>query len=54
MAKKGPRNTIMLESASGYRYFTSKNSRNSPDKKKLRKFDPNVRQHVEFTEGKMK
>ncbi|MBT0770843.1 50S ribosomal protein L33 [Kineosporia sp. J2-2] len=34
----------------GYTYVTRKNRRNHPDRLVLRKFDPMVRQHVEFRE----
>ncbi len=56
MAKKGPRNTVKLESSkgTGVVYFTSKNSRNTTEKLKLMKYDNVLRQHVEFVEGKMK
>lgn len=56
MAKKGPRVTIKLESSEGTGsvYFSSKNTRNTTEKLKLRKYDPVVRKHVIFTEGKMK
>lgn len=56
MAKKGPRQTILLKSSAGtgHQYFTSKNTRNTTEKLKLKKFDPVVRKHVEYVEGKMK
>jgi large subunit ribosomal protein L33 len=34
----------------GYTYVTRKNRRNDPDRIVLRKFDPVVRQHVDFKE----
>lgn len=34
----------------GYTYVTRKNRRNHPDRMVLRKYDPIVRQHVEFRE----
>jgi large subunit ribosomal protein L33 len=34
----------------GYTYVTRKNRRNDPDRMVIRKFDPVVRQHVEFRE----
>ncbi len=56
MAKKGPRVTIKLESSAGtgHCYFSSKNTRNTTDKLKIMKYDPVVRKHVEYVEGKMK
>lgn len=56
MAKKGPRATVKLESSAGTGvvYFTEKNSRNTTEKLKLKKYDNVARKHVEFVEGKMK
>jgi large subunit ribosomal protein L33 len=53
--KKGPRAPIKMVSSAGTGYvkYTEKNSRNTPDKRKARHFDPIARKHVEFTEGKM-
>lgn len=34
----------------GYTYVTRKNRRNDPERLSLRKFDPVLRQHVEFRE----
>ncbi|ABP55295.1 50S ribosomal protein L33 [Salinispora tropica] len=36
----------------GYTYVTRKNRRNDPDRLVLRKYDPIVRQHVEFREAR--
>lgn len=36
----------------GYTYVTRKNKRNTPDRLTLMKFDPVVRQHVEFKEAR--
>ncbi len=54
MAKKSKRVTIGLVSAeSKHRvYYTTKNPDNSPDKLSVRKYDPNLRKHVTFTETK--
>jgi large subunit ribosomal protein L33 len=56
MAKKGPRATVKLESSAGtgHCYYTQKNSRNTTDKLKLKKYDPIARKHVDYGEGKMK
>jgi large subunit ribosomal protein L33 len=55
MAKKGPRATTRLKSTkSAHVYYTTKNSRNTTEKLKLRKFDPTIKQHCEFVEEKMK
>ncbi|MDC4232897.1 50S ribosomal protein L33 [Actinomyces sp. B33] len=46
------RPVITLESSAGtgYRYVTRKNRRNTPDRMRIRKYDPVVRKHVEFVE----
>lgn len=38
----------------GYYYVTKKNSRTMTDKMVLKKYDPVVRKHVGFKEGKIK
>lgn len=44
----------MVSSAgTGVFYTTTKNRRNTPDKLTLKKYDPVVRKHVEFTEAKI-
>lgn len=45
---------VILQSTagSGYRYITTKNRRNHPERLRLRKYDPRVRRHVEFVEGR--
>ncbi len=50
------RDLIKLESSAGtgHYYTTTKNKRNSPDKLEMKKFDPVVRKHVIYTEGKIK
>ena len=50
------RDKIKLESSAGtgHYYTTTKNKRNSPDKLELKKFDPVIRKHVLYTEGKIK
>ena len=54
MAKKSGelRRIIKLRSTAGtgYTYVTRKNRRNDPDRLVLRKFDPVLRQHVDFRE----
>ncbi|RLP06473.1 50S ribosomal protein L33 [Propionibacterium australiense] len=55
MAARKPataRPVIILESTAGtgYRYVTTKNRRNTPDRLVLRKYDPVIRRHVEFRE----
>ncbi len=50
------REKIKLESTAGtgHYYTTSKNKRTMPDKMEIRKFDPVVRKHVVYKEGKIK
>ena len=49
------RDLIKLESSAGtgHYYTTTKNKRNSPDKLEMKKFDPVIRKHVLYTEGKI-
>ncbi len=49
---KDIRPIIKLRSTAGtgYTYVTKKNRRNDPDRIVLKKYDPVVRQHVEFRE----
>nr|WP_283808666.1 50S ribosomal protein L33 [Microvenator marinus] len=45
----------MVSSAgTGFFYTTMKNKRKTPDKLRLKKYDPVIRQHVEFVEAKIK
>jgi len=45
----------MVSSAgTGYFYTTMKNRRKTPDKLRLKKYDPKIRKHVEFVEAKIK
>ena len=54
MAKKGKDNRPIIKlrstAGTGYTYVTRKNRRNDPDRLVLRKFDPVLRQHVDFRE----
>ena len=56
MAKKGKREKIKLESTAGTGHFytTIKNKQNTPGKLELKKYDPRVRKHVVYKEGKIK
>ena len=55
MAKKGPRQTVVLKSSeSSHMYYTEKNVRTTTEKLKMKKYDPKVKKHVEYVEGKMK
>lgn len=53
---KGNREKIKLVSSAGTGHFytTTKNKRTKPEKLVLRKFDPVIRQYVEYREAKIK
>jgi large subunit ribosomal protein L33 len=55
-SKKKDREKIKLVSTAdtGYFYTTTKNRKNTPDKFEFKKYDPVVRKHVVFKEGKIK
>lgn len=51
MASK--REKIKLKSSkSAFHYFTTKNKTNTPERLTLKKFDPTIREYVEFKETK--
>jgi len=55
MAKKGGKRKIigMVSEDSGNRtYYTVKNTMNTPDKLRIRKYDPKTRKHVWYEETK--
>lgn len=56
MAKKGGREKIRLNSTAGTGHFytTTKNRRTTPQKLEMMKYDPVVRRHVLYKEGKIK
>jgi large subunit ribosomal protein L33 len=45
---------LVSTAGTGFFYTTKKNSRSSTEKLTLKKYDPKVRKHVEFKEGKIK
>ncbi len=45
-----PKITIESTAGTGTRYVTTKNRRNTPERLRLRKYDPKIRRHVEFAE----
>ena len=53
---KSARDKIRLVSSAGTGHFytTDKNKRTSPDKLEMKKYDPVVRKHVIYKEGKIK
>jgi len=51
MAKKNREKIKMISSAgTGHYYTTTKNKRNTPDKLKLKKYDPIIRKHILYNE----
>jgi large subunit ribosomal protein L33 len=55
MAKPVTQKIKLVSSAgTGYYYVTKKNPRNLTEKLALKKYDPVVKQHVEFKESKIK
>lgn len=53
---KAARDKIRLISSAGTGHFytTTKNKRNTPGKMEMKKFDPVLRQHVMYKEGKIR
>lgn len=53
---KAVREKIKLVSSAGTGHFytTTKNKRNQPGKMEMKKYDPVVRQHVNYKESKIK
>ena len=53
---KSSRDKIRLNSSAGTGHFytTDKNKKNTPGKMKIKKYDPVVRKHVMYKEGKIK
>ncbi len=55
MAKPATMRVKLVSTAgTGFYYVTSKNPRKTTDKLEFRKYDPVIRQHVAFKEGKIK
>ena len=54
MAKAKTIKIRLNSSESGHFYVTKKNPTNMPEKMVVRKYDPFVNKHVEYTEGKIK
>ena len=55
MAKKTTKRKLVglvSEESNNRTYYTTKNTQNTPDKIKLRKYDPVLRKHVTYTETK--
>ena len=45
---------LISSAGTGHFYTTTKNKRKTPDKFSFKKYDPIVRKHVEYKEGKIK
>ncbi len=45
---------LVSSAGTGYFYTTTKNKRTMPEKMEIKKFDPVVRKHVIYKEGKIK
>ena len=55
MAKSATQKIKLVSTAgTGFYYVTKKNPRNLTEKLVFKKYDPVVRKHVEFKEGKIK
>lgn len=52
MAKKDNRKHVILKSESGHTYHTTKNKQNLSERMVIKKYDPQVKQHVEYKETK--
>jgi large subunit ribosomal protein L33 len=45
---------LISSEGTGHFYTTTKNKKNMPEKMEIKKFDPVVRKHVIYKEGKIK
>lgn len=45
---------LVSSAGTGHYYTTTKNKRNNPEKLERKKYDPVVRKHVPYNEGKIK
>ncbi|MCZ6516476.1 MAG: 50S ribosomal protein L33 [Gammaproteobacteria bacterium] len=45
---------LVSSAGTGHFYTTTKNKRLHPEKVEVRKFDPTIRKHVMYKEGKIK
>lgn len=45
---------LVSSAGTGHFYTTTKNKRTMPNKMEIKKFDPVVRKHVAYKEGKIK
>ena len=54
MAGKRDKVRMISSAGTGHFYTTDKNKRTTPDKIEIKKYDPVVRKHVLYKEGKIK
>jgi len=54
MASKRDKIRMISSAGTGHFYTTDKNKKTKPDKIELKKYDPVVRKHVVYKEGKIK
>jgi len=54
MATSREKIRMVSSAGTGHFYTTTKNKRTKPDKLELKKYDPVVRKHVMYKEGKIK
>ena len=54
MASKRDKIRLISSAGTGLVYTTDKNKKNTPDKMEVKKYDPVVRKHVAYKEGKIK
>ena len=54
MASKRDKIRLTSSAGTGHFYTTDKNKKNTPGKMEIKKYDPVIRKHVEFKEGKIK
>ena len=54
MASKRDKIRMISSAGTGHFYTTDKNKKTKPEKIELKKYDPVVRKHVVYKEGKIK
>jgi large subunit ribosomal protein L33 len=54
MATKRDKIRLISSAGTGHFYTNDKNKKNTPDKMSVKKYDPVVRKHVIYKEGKIK
>ena len=54
MAGKRDKIPMITSAGTGNFYTTDKNKKNTPNKMEMKKYDPVVRKHVMYKEGKIK